>query len=286
MRRRRIRAAGGRQRTRQAGNNLSQRTRAAEGSVLLDTPGATTHNRMTTAPSPAAPFRTVRDERHGTEGRPWHSVVGYQDGSQTISIPAGVPVTLVAKETVTLSARAIPRRGDVEVAGWNADHEQDLSIRGRIHQQRAVGRQEMCGSTTPRKDPHEHATGAAGRARVASEGGEPVRQPSSESPLLPQPPGPEHVTNDTRRLFKRNILDSLGCAVAALRGQPFHALREQFEEYRAPGRCNADWRRCDPGSGGTFNSNPCATWICSTSDMAPWRPLSSERQLRDCFRRS
>src|ERR1700676_210381 len=48
---------------------------------------------------------------------------------------------------------------------------------------------------------------------------------------------PEHLTNDTRRLFKRNILDSLGCAIAALPGQPFQALREQFEEYRAPGRC-------------------------------------------------
>ena len=48
---------------------------------------------------------------------------------------------------------------------------------------------------------------------------------------------PEHLTNNTRRLFKRNILDSLGCAIAALPGQPFQALREQFEEYRAPGRC-------------------------------------------------
>ena len=48
---------------------------------------------------------------------------------------------------------------------------------------------------------------------------------------------PAHLTNDTRRLFKRNILDSLGCAMAALPGQPFQALREQFEEYRAPGRC-------------------------------------------------
>jgi len=48
---------------------------------------------------------------------------------------------------------------------------------------------------------------------------------------------PEHLTNDIRRLFKRNILDSLGCAIAALQGQPCQALREQFEEYRAPGRC-------------------------------------------------
>src|SRR3984957_3940744 len=48
---------------------------------------------------------------------------------------------------------------------------------------------------------------------------------------------PEHLTNYTRRLCKRNILDSLGCAIAALSGQPFQSLREQFGEYRAPGRC-------------------------------------------------
>jgi 2-methylcitrate dehydratase len=48
---------------------------------------------------------------------------------------------------------------------------------------------------------------------------------------------PEQLPNETRQLFKRNILDSLGCAIAALPGQPFQALREQFEEYRAPGRC-------------------------------------------------
>jgi 2-methylcitrate dehydratase len=49
--------------------------------------------------------------------------------------------------------------------------------------------------------------------------------------------GPEQLTANIRQLFKRNILDSLGCAIAALPGQPFQALREQFEEYRAPGRC-------------------------------------------------
>ena len=48
---------------------------------------------------------------------------------------------------------------------------------------------------------------------------------------------PEHLTPDIRQLFKRNILDSLGCAIAGLQGSPFQALREQFEEYRAPGRC-------------------------------------------------
>jgi len=35
---------------------------------------------------------------------------------------------------------------------------------------------------------------------------------------------------DIRKLFKRNILDSLGCAIAALPGAPFAALREQFAE--------------------------------------------------------
>ena len=48
---------------------------------------------------------------------------------------------------------------------------------------------------------------------------------------------PEHLRSDIRQLFKRNILDSLGCAIAGLQGKLFQALREQFEEYRAPGRC-------------------------------------------------
>jgi len=47
----------------------------------------------------------------------------------------------------------------------------------------------------------------------------------------------EHLAADVRTLFKRNILDSIGCAIAALPGPPFHALRKQFEEYRAPERC-------------------------------------------------
>jgi 2-methylcitrate dehydratase len=40
-----------------------------------------------------------------------------------------------------------------------------------------------------------------------------------------------------RQLYKRNILDSLGCAIAALPGCPFQSLRERFEEFRSPGRC-------------------------------------------------
>jgi hypothetical protein len=75
---------------------------AAEGSVLTDPPGATSHSRMT----------------NGTVSRPSHSrmtngtvqksggttlVVYYQDGSQTISIPADVPVTQVAPQKVDFS---------------------------------------------------------------------------------------------------------------------------------------------------------------------------------------
>src|SRR5882757_3215629 len=75
---------------------------AAEGSVLTDPPGATSHSRMT----------------NGTVSRPSHSrmtngtvqksggttlVVNYQDGSQTISVPPDVPVTLVAPQEVAFS---------------------------------------------------------------------------------------------------------------------------------------------------------------------------------------
>ena len=48
----------------------------------------------------------------------------------------------------------------------------------------------------------------------------------------------EHLTPGTRAIFKRNILDSLGCAIAALPGKPFKALRDQFDEYRGSGTCS------------------------------------------------
>jgi len=78
---------------------------AAEGSVLLDAPGATTHNRMTNG-SVSNPAVSHSRMTNGTvqKGRASTLVVRYQDGSQTISVPAGVPVVLVAKGTVTLSA--------------------------------------------------------------------------------------------------------------------------------------------------------------------------------------
>jgi 2-methylcitrate dehydratase len=43
------------------------------------------------------------------------------------------------------------------------------------------------------------------------------------------------LTARTRETLKRNILDSLGCAIAAMPGKPFKALREQFDEYRGSG---------------------------------------------------
>src|SRR5580692_1297920 len=77
---------------------------AAEGSVLLDAPGASTHNRMTNG-SVSSPAVSHSRMTNGTVQKGGSStlVVRYQDGSQTISIPADVPVTLVAKEPVTLS---------------------------------------------------------------------------------------------------------------------------------------------------------------------------------------
>ena len=78
---------------------------AAEGSVLLDAPGATTHNRMTNG-SVSKPAVSHSRMTNGTvqKGASSTLVVQYQDGSQTISIPAGVQVVLVAKEAVTLGA--------------------------------------------------------------------------------------------------------------------------------------------------------------------------------------
>jgi hypothetical protein len=78
---------------------------AAEGSVLLDPPGATTRNRMTNG-SVSRPAVSQSRMTNGTVQKGFSStlVVRYQDGSQTISIPAGVQVLLVAKEPVTLGA--------------------------------------------------------------------------------------------------------------------------------------------------------------------------------------
>ena len=74
---------------------------AAEGSVLTDPPGATSHSRMTngTVSRPAASHSRMTNgtvqQSNGTT-----LVLNYQDGSQTISVPPGVPVTLVAAQKV------------------------------------------------------------------------------------------------------------------------------------------------------------------------------------------
>lgn len=58
-----------------------------------------------------------------------------------------------------------------------------------------------------------------------------------------------------RALLKRNILDCLGCAVAALPGKPFAALRAQFVEYRADGSCTLiGGGRTSPDQAAFYNS--------------------------------
>jgi hypothetical protein len=78
---------------------------AAEGSVLIDPPGATAHSRMTngSVSRPAAPHSRMTN---GTvqKGSGTTVVVQYQDGSKTISVPANVAVVQVAPEKVTLAA--------------------------------------------------------------------------------------------------------------------------------------------------------------------------------------
>ncbi len=78
---------------------------AAEGSVLTDAPGATAHSRMTNG-SVSKPAVSHSRMTNGTvqKGDSSTLVVRYQDGSQTISIPSGVPVVMVAKEPVTVRA--------------------------------------------------------------------------------------------------------------------------------------------------------------------------------------
>jgi hypothetical protein len=77
---------------------------AAEGSVLTDPPGATTHSRMTNG-SVSRPAVSHSRMTNGTvqKGRGTTLVVQYQDGSKTISVPANVPVTEVAPAQVTFA---------------------------------------------------------------------------------------------------------------------------------------------------------------------------------------
>jgi hypothetical protein len=76
---------------------------AAEGSVLTDSPGATTHSRMTNG-SVSRPAVSHSRMTNGTvqKGSGTTLVVQYQDGSKTISVPPNVSVTEVVPEKVTL----------------------------------------------------------------------------------------------------------------------------------------------------------------------------------------
>jgi len=78
---------------------------AAEGSVLTDPSGATTHSRMTNG-SVSRPAESHSRMTNGTvqKGSGTTLVVHYQDGAQKISVPPNVPVTEVAREKVTLAA--------------------------------------------------------------------------------------------------------------------------------------------------------------------------------------
>src|SRR6266581_3795019 len=77
---------------------------AAEGSVLTDPPGATTHSRMTNG-SVSSPSISHSRMTNGTvqKGSGTTLVVRYQDGSQTISVPPNVPVTEVVPQKVTFA---------------------------------------------------------------------------------------------------------------------------------------------------------------------------------------
>src|ERR1700723_239763 len=77
---------------------------AAEGSVLTDPPGATTHSRMTNG-SVSRPAVSHSRMTNGTvqKGSGTTLVVQYQDGSKTISVPADVPVVKVAPEKVAFA---------------------------------------------------------------------------------------------------------------------------------------------------------------------------------------
>jgi hypothetical protein len=77
---------------------------AAEGSVLADAPGATTHSRMTNG-SVSRPVVSHSRMTNGTVQKDSGTtlVVQYQDGSKTISVPANVPVVKVAPEQLTFA---------------------------------------------------------------------------------------------------------------------------------------------------------------------------------------
>jgi 2-methylcitrate dehydratase len=65
----------------------------------------------------------------------------------------------------------------------------------------------------------------------------------------------EDLTPEVRALLKRNILDSLGCALGALPGKPFAKLRQQFDAFGRGGRCTLiGGGRASPDQAALYNS--------------------------------
>jgi len=87
---------------------------------------------------------------------------------------------------------------------------------------------------------------------------------------------PEHLTTDIRQLFKRNILDSIRARSPLFAGSSLRALREQIEEYRAPGRCTL----IGGGKTSPIRQHSSTPRLCamSTFSIATWHrwPLPSE----------
>ena len=76
---------------------------AAEGSVLNDPPGATTHSRMTNGSISRPTSHSHMTNGTVQKGSGTTLVVQYQDGSKTISVPPNVPVVKVVPEQVTFA---------------------------------------------------------------------------------------------------------------------------------------------------------------------------------------
>ena len=81
---------------------------------------------------------------------------------------------------------------------------------------------------------------------------------------------PNQLSLRIRLLYKRNILDSLGCGIASQSGPPFKALRETLEEYRSPGSCTLiGGGKTSPDQAALFNSGLVRYIDMLDSFMAP-----------------
>ena len=103
---------------------------AAEGSVLTDPPGASTHSRMTNGSVSNPPYTCGDRMTNGTvrKGSGTTLVVRYQDGSQTISVPPNVPVTEVAPQRVTFSEGDVVYAATQKLQVGDTCDGQDLSL--------------------------------------------------------------------------------------------------------------------------------------------------------------